>query len=75
MQAALDALLRDKARTTVVIAHRLSTIRDADSIAVIYDGHIVEQGSHSELMAKSDGRYAQLEARQNSQQEVHELPL
>jgi ATP-binding cassette subfamily B protein len=41
-----------KGRTAFVIAHRLSTIRNADSILVMNQGHIVEQGSHDELMAR-----------------------
>jgi ATP-binding cassette subfamily B (MDR/TAP) protein 1 len=61
VQEALDRLM--VGRTTVVVAHRLSTIRDADSIAVVYKGHIVEQGSHQDLMAKG-GSYARLVAHQ-----------
>ena len=40
-------------RTSLVIAHRLSTIRDADKIIVLSDGHIVESGSHDELLAQN----------------------
>ncbi|MEE4245942.1 MAG: lipid A export permease/ATP-binding protein MsbA [Kangiellaceae bacterium] len=57
IQKALDYLIKD--RTTIVIAHRLSTVENADLIVVLKDGRIVEQGSHSELMAK-DGEFKKL---------------
>ena len=50
VQAALDTLMQG--RTSFVIAHRLSTIFDADQIFVIDHGHVVEQGTHEELLAK-----------------------
>ena len=53
-------------RTSFVIAHRLSTIRDADTILVMEDGRIVEQGNHDDLLA-SNGAYARLYAAQFSQ--------
>lgn len=47
-------------RTTIIIAHRLSTVRRADAIAAIKDGHIMEFGSHDELLAKEAGIYREL---------------
>jgi subfamily B ATP-binding cassette protein MsbA len=52
IQEALANLMRD--RTTFVIAHRLSTVIDADRILVLDDGRIVESGTHSELLTKSN---------------------
>ena len=57
IQQALDELC--KGRTTIVVAHRLSTIKNADEIAVIADGRIVEQGNHDTLM-ELGGTYAEL---------------
>ena len=57
VQQALDKLM--EGRTTIVIAHRLSTIMDSDKILVINDGNVVEEGSHSELLAKN-GPYSVL---------------
>lgn len=61
VQEALDKLLTG--RTSVIIAHRLSTIKNADKILVIDQGQIVEEGTHSELIAKG-GTYAKLVALQ-----------
>lgn len=57
IQNAFDKLMRG--RTSFVVAHRLSTIREADCILVMKSGHIIEQGTHSELMEKN-GFYAEL---------------
>ena len=57
IQEALTNLMKD--RTSLVIAHRLSTIENADNIIVLKDGKIIEQGSHSSLIAKN-GSYKKL---------------
>lgn len=57
IQAALEALM--KQRTTLVIAHRLSTIEKADQIIVMHNGHIIETGTHTELLEKGT-HYAEL---------------
>jgi len=64
-EAAVQAALRRLARgrTTLVIAHRLSTVRDADMIAVVDAGRVIETGTHSTLMAKL-GAYARVAALQ-----------
>ncbi|ELZ29276.1 ABC transporter [Halosimplex carlsbadense 2-9-1] len=57
IQESIDALAGE--RTTLAIAHRLSTVRNADTIVVVDDGRVVEQGSHEELVER-DGLYADL---------------
>lgn len=49
-----------KGRTVIIIAHRLSAVRDANRIAVMDRGQIVEQGTHSELLALQAGHYSRL---------------
>jgi ATP-binding cassette subfamily B protein len=56
----MHELRRD--RTSFVIAHRLSTIHDADRIVVVESGRIVEQGNHTELMARRGAYYAMTRA-------------
>jgi len=70
VQKAIDELSRD--RTTLVIAHRLSTVQNADQIAVLDQGRVVETGTHAELLHKG-GYYAQLCAIQFSEQAKDEL--
>ncbi|UOQ56544.1 ABC transporter ATP-binding protein/permease [Leucobacter allii] len=60
VQQAMRALRQD--RTSFVIAHRLSTIRDADTILMMENGSIVEQGSHAELLARRGAYYALYQA-------------
>jgi subfamily B ATP-binding cassette protein MsbA len=62
VQEALLALMQN--RTTLVIAHRLSTIQNADQIVVLQQGKIVEQGTHEELVANTQGIYYKLTALQ-----------
>ena len=63
IQKSLETLM--KGRTSIVIAHRLSTIAKLDRIIVLENGHIVEDGSHDQLLAKKRGVYAKLWARQS----------
>lgn len=59
-------------RTSIVITHRISTIQDADRIAVVDDGRIVELGDHNELLAR-DGVYAELFRQQRIEEELAAL--
>lgn len=68
VQKALDNLIQNK--TVFVIAHRLSTIQNADRIAVINEGHLVELGSHDELMSIENGQYRLLYEMQFKHQEA-----
>ncbi|KAG0613585.1 hypothetical protein M758_6G113700 [Ceratodon purpureus] len=69
VQAALERAA--EGRTTVVVAHRLSTIRNADLIAVVQYGKVVEMGTHEELMAKGEqGAFAALVQLQQAHQEA-----
>lgn len=58
LQEALDRVM--VGRTTVVVAHRLSTIRNADIIAVVQEGKIVETGCHEELISNPNSVYSSL---------------
>ena len=58
VQKALDNLMKNK--TVFVIAHRLSTIHNANRIAVLNEGELVELGTHDELISRENGRYKHL---------------
>ena len=68
VQKAMDNLM--KHRTVFIIAHRLSTIKNADRIAVINDGELVELGTHEQLMSIPDGHYKALYEMQFKKQET-----
>ncbi|XP_037496302.1 ABC transporter B family member 11 isoform X2 [Jatropha curcas] len=74
VQEALDRIMVN--RTTVIVAHRLTTVRNADIIAVIHRGKMVEKGTHSELLEDPDGAYSQLirlqEINKETEQAVHD---
>jgi ATP-binding cassette subfamily B protein len=70
-------ILRDlravmEGRTSIVIAHRVSTVMDADRIAVVDDGRVIEFGDHRSLLA-ADGVYAELFRRQQLEEEIEAL--
>ncbi|CAI8590913.1 unnamed protein product [Vicia faba] len=67
VQEALEKIMFK--RTTVVVAHRLTTIRNADTIAVVHQGKIVEKGAHDELIKDADGAYSQLIRLQEGEKE------
>ena len=71
VQKAMDNLMRN--RTVFIIAHRLSTIKNADRIAVINEGELVELGTHEELMSIEDGQYKSLYEMQFKKQESIEV--
>ncbi len=72
-EAAIQETLSDvtRQRTSLVIAHRLSTVVDADQIVVLDEGRVAERGTHAQLLRKN-GLYAEMWARQQSEQERDE---
>jgi len=72
-----DEILRElkqftQGRTTLLISHRLSTVRDADRIVYLRAGELIEQGTHTELIARR-GAYYELYRRQNLAREVESM--
>ncbi|XP_019190949.1 PREDICTED: ABC transporter B family member 10-like isoform X2 [Ipomoea nil] len=72
VQEALDRVM--VGRTTIIVAHNLSTIRNADVIAVVQSGNIVEIGCHEELISKPNGAYASLVQLQEAAGSLDRLP-
>jgi ABC-type multidrug transport system fused ATPase/permease subunit len=71
VQEALDVLMQEGRQTIIVIAHRLSTIRNADMIAVVGGGKVVETGTHQELLIGKGGAYFDLvEAQKGSKKDA-----
>ncbi|KAI5447584.1 ABC transporter B member 9, variant 2 [Lathyrus oleraceus] len=70
VQEALEKIILK--RTTVVVAHRLTTIRNADTIAVVHQGKIVEKGTHRELTMDAYGAYSQLIRLQEGEKEAED---
>ena len=68
VQKAIDNLMKDK--TVFVIAHRLSTVQNANKIAVINEGELVELGNHEKLMNIENGHYKALYEMQFKKQEA-----
>merc|ERR1712117_99768 len=64
VQEAIDRLFAEQECTKITIAHRLSTIQNCDLICVVYDGLVVEKGTHEELLEIPDGHYSRLVERQ-----------
>ena len=69
LQKAMDNLMQN--RTVFTIAHRLSTIKNANRIAVINEGELVELGTHEELMPIEQGQYKALYEMQFKKQEAY----
>ena len=72
IQKAIDKIMAST--TTFVVAHRLSTITNADRILVIYDGKIVQEGNHQELV-KQKGYYRDLYLGQFMEESMHNINL
>lgn len=68
LQAAVENLMKDK--TIIMIAHRLKTVRNADQILVLDDTHIVQRGTHDELV-KQDGVYSRFIAQREQAESWH----
>lgn len=67
VQESINSLQEKRSHTTIIIAHRLTTIKNADKIAVVDSGEIVELGTHDELLGKG-GLYFQLWSKQQARE-------
>jgi ATP-binding cassette, subfamily B (MDR/TAP), member 1 len=66
VQAALESLHKTQPRTTLAVAHRLTTVKDCDQIAVLGNGHVLELGSHTELLSNNKSLYQELWSKQGA---------
>lgn len=70
VQEALDVLMQEGKQTVIVIAHRLSTIRNADMIAVVGGGKVVETGTHQDLIGKGGAYFDLVEAQKGNKKDA-----
>jgi ABC-type transport system involved in cytochrome bd biosynthesis fused ATPase/permease subunit len=75
VQEALDKILEEGNQTVVVIAHRLSTIKNAERIAVMQEGKLVEIGNHNELIEKRGAYFALTKAQKGSMKKTKEKEI
>lgn len=69
VQEALDVLMQEGKQTVIVIAHRLSTIRNADMIAVVGGGKVMETGTHQELIGNGGAYFDLIEAQKGNKKD------
>ncbi len=70
MQEALDNLIKEKKRTTLIVAHRLSTLQNVNQIVVVGQGKVLEMGTHAQLLEKKGHYFSLWEAQMGKHDEV-----